>query len=103
MNDFGLLERVLSDIYSPEMIINKTNISVCKTTFLNISINRGRFYVKLHGKRNYYSFDVINYFFSFLDGNIPKGQSYRIFISQLVRLVLILIVRLITSCKVARI
>ena len=30
------------------------------------------------------NFDVINY--PFLDGNIPKGQSYGVFISQLVRL-----------------
>ena len=30
-----------------------------------------------------FDFDVIN--FPFLDGNIPKGQSYGIFISQLVR------------------
>ena len=28
LNDFGLLERVLSEIYPPEMIINKHNISV---------------------------------------------------------------------------
>ena len=28
MNDFGLLEKVLSDIYPAEMIINKTNISI---------------------------------------------------------------------------
>ena len=86
MNDFGLLERVLSDIYPAEIIINKTNISTCKTTFLdlNISIYRGRFYVKLYDKRTDYNFEVINY--PFLDGNIPKGQSYGILISQLVRL-----------------
>ena len=30
-----------------------------------------------------YSFEVINY--PFLDGNIPKNQSYGVFISQLVR------------------
>ncbi len=86
LNDFGLLESVLSDIYPPEMVINKTNISVRKTTFLDltISIYRGKFYIKLYDKRNDYNFEVINY--PFLDGNIPKGQSYGIFISQLVRL-----------------
>ena len=73
MNDFGLLERVLSDIYPAEMIINKTNISTCKTTFLdlNISIYMGRFYVQLYNKSTDYNFEVINY--PFLDGNIPKG------------------------------
>lgn len=34
--------------------------------------------------RNDCNFDVNNY--PFLDGNISKGQSYSIFISQLVRL-----------------
>ena len=68
------------------MVINKTNISVRKTTFLDltISIYRGKFYIKLYDIRNDYNFEVINY--PFLDGNIPKGQSYGIFISQLVRL-----------------
>ena len=67
------------------MIVNKTNISVQKTNFLdmNISIYRGKFYIKLYDKRNDYDFDVIN--FPYLDGNIPKGQSYGIFISQLIR------------------
>ena len=80
LNDFGLLERVLSEIYSPEMIINKTNISVRKTNFLDltISIYRRKFFVKLYDKRNDYNFDVINY--PFLDENIPKGQSSGIFI-----------------------
>ena len=86
MNDFGLFESIICDIYPREMIINKTNISVRKSNYLdlNISIYRGKFYVKLYDKRNDYNFDVINY--PFLDGNIPKGQSYGVFISQLVRL-----------------
>ena len=85
INDDGLLESVLSDIYPPEMIVNKTNISVRKTNFLDltISIYRGKFYIKLYDKRNDYDFEVINY--PFLDGNIPKNQSYSVFISQLVR------------------
>ena len=71
------------------MIINKTNISVRKTNFLDltISIYRGKFVVKIYDNinRNDCNFDVINH--PFLDGNIPKGQyKYGIFISQLVRL-----------------
>ena len=67
------------------MIINNTNISNCKTTFLYlaISIYRGTFVLGLYDKRKDYSFDVISY--PFLDGNIPKSQSYGIFVSQLVR------------------
>ena len=83
LNDDGLLESILSDIYPSEMIVNKTNISVRKNNFLDltISICRGKSYVKLYDKRNYYDFEAINH--PFLDGNIPKNQSYSLFISQL--------------------
>ena len=50
---------------------------------MTISVYRGKYFVKLYDKRNDYVFNVIS--FPFLDGNIPKGQSYGIFISQLVR------------------
>ena len=85
LNDGGYLESVISLIYPSEMIVTKTNISVCKSTFLDLSISiyRGKFLVKLFDKRRDYSFDVIS--FPFLDGNIPKGPSYGVFISQLVR------------------
>ena len=42
-----------------------------------------KFYIKLYDKRNDYDFDVIS--FPYLNGDIPKGQSYEIFISQLIR------------------
>lgn len=86
LNDQGYLEEVISSIYPPEMIVNKTNISVCKSTYLDllISVYRGKFLVKLYDKRKDYSFDVISY--PFLDGNVPKSPSYGILISQLVRL-----------------
>ena len=50
---------------------------------MTISIYWGKFYIKLHDKRNDYDFNVIS--FPNLDGNIPNGQSYVIFISQLIR------------------
>ena len=84
-NDFYYLESCIGNIYPAEMVVNKTNISVCKSNFLDmtISIFRGKFYTRLYDKRNDYDFDVIS--FPHLDGNIPKGQSYGVFISQLVR------------------
>ena len=85
INDYGLFGKILSNIYPQEMIINNTNISNCKTTFLDlaISIYRGEFVIGLYDKKKDYSFNVISY--PFLDGNIPKSQSYGIFVSQLVR------------------
>ena len=85
LNDLGLLGEVLGDIYPPEMVVNNTNVSPCKSTYLdlNISLYRGKFTCCLYDKRKDFSFDVITY--PFLDGNIPKAQTYGIFISQLVR------------------
>ena len=85
LNDDGFLESVISLIYPPEMTVTKTNISVCKSTFLDLSISiyRGKFLVKLYDKRRDYSFEVIS--FPFLDGNVPKAPSYGVLISQLVR------------------
>ena len=67
------------------MVVSKTNISVRKTNFLDltISIHREKFCVILLDKKDDYSFEVINY--PFLNGNISKNQSYSVFISQLVR------------------
>ena len=84
-NDHGLLQDSLCEIYPPVMIVNNTNFSACKSNFqdMTISIYQGKFHFSLYDKRNDYDFDVIS--FPFLDGNIPKGQSYGVFMSQLVR------------------
>ena len=86
-NDSGLLGRLLSDIYPPEMVVNCTNISPRKCHYLDlcISIVRGKFCVSLYDKRKDFTFDVISY--PFLDGNIPTALSYGVFTSQLVRFV----------------
>ena len=67
----------MCEIYPPVTIVNNTNISACKSNFLDmtISIYQGKFYFSLYDKRNDYDSDVIS--FLFLDGNIPKGQSYQ--------------------------
>lgn len=85
LNDSGKFEEIISQIYPIEMIVSKTNISTCKVSYLDllISVYRGKFRVKLFDKRTAYKFTVISY--PFLDGNIPKMQTYGIFISQLVR------------------
>ena len=84
-NDEGLLNSSLDKIYPKEMVVNNTNISPCKCSYLDltISIFRNKYLVKLYDKRKDYKFNVISY--PFLDGNIPTNQSYGVFISQLVR------------------
>ena len=86
-NDNGMLGRLLSSIYPPEMIINCTNVSPRKCHYLDMSISvyKGKFCVTLYDKRKDFSFNVISY--PFLDGNIPTALSYGVFVSQLVRFV----------------
>jgi hypothetical protein len=85
VNDNGLFEEVLGDIYPIEMIVSKTNISTSKCSYLDllISIYQGKFRIKLFDKRDDYKFKVFSY--PYLDGNVPETRSYGIFISQLVR------------------
>ena len=84
-NDNGLLGKLLSAIYPPEMIVNCTNVSPRKCNYLDMSISiyRGKFTVSLYDKRKDFPFDVISYLF--LDGNVPTALSYGVFMSQLVR------------------
>ena len=84
-NDHNLLQDSLCEIYPPVMIVNDTNISARKSNFLGmtISIYQGKFHFSLYDNDFGYDFDVIS--FPFLDGNIPNGQSYGVFRSQLVR------------------
>ena len=84
-NDEELLNSSLNKIYPKEMVVNNTNISPRKCSYLDltISIFRNQYLVKLYDKRKDYKFNVISY--PFLDGNIPTNQSYGVFISQLVR------------------
>ena len=72
-------------MYPSEMLLKCTNISPAKSTFLDltISVYRGNYRCSSYDKRNDFGFKVVNY--PNLNGNIPKAQSYGIFVSQLVR------------------
>ena len=66
-------------------MLNKTNSSNTETPFLvlNLSITNGIVSSKIHDKRDYINFAIVN--FPFLDGNIPRSPSYGVYISQLIR------------------
>ena len=55
-NDNGLLQSCLCEIYPPVMVVNNTNISACKSNFLDmtICIDQGKFYFSLYDNRNDY-------------------------------------------------
>ena len=86
LNDDGLFADYFKNIYPSELKLNNTNISVNKSTFLDmtISIYRGKFTYRSYDKRDAFNFQICNY--PHLEGNIPAGPSYGVYNSQLVRL-----------------
>ena len=71
--------------YPKEMVLKRTNVSPAVVNFLDstISVYQGKFFYKLFDKRNDFNFDVISY--PYACGNIPKGPTHGIFVSQLIR------------------
>ena len=84
-NDQNAFDEHFIFIYPSEMILKSTNISPAKSTFLDltISIYRNKFRFTSYDKRKDFGFDIVNY--PNLSGNIPKSNSYGVFMSQLVR------------------
>ena len=63
VNDDGLFESILTDIYPVEMKVSKTNyISTFKCSYLDllISVYKGKFRMKLYDKRDDYKFKVFS-------------------------------------------
>ena len=85
LNDNGSFAMHYDKIYPREMILNATNISRDKCTFLDlkISIYHGKFIYGSYDKRDDFNFHVVN--FPNLKGNVPARQSYGVYTSQLVR------------------
>ena len=50
---------------------------------LNLCISNGIVSTKIYDKRDDFDFDIVN--FPFLDGDVPRRTSYRVYISQLIR------------------
>ena len=50
---------------------------------LHLSISNGFVSSKIYDKRDDFDFDTVN--FPFLDGDVPRRPSYRVYISQLIR------------------
>ena len=74
-----------SEIYPPELTLNKANTDEqhCSFLDLDISINNGKLNSKIYDKRDDFKFPIVNY--PFLDGDVPLSPSYGVYISQLVR------------------
>ena len=55
---------------------------------LDFSITNGIFSFKLYDKQDSYNFEIVN--FSFLDRYVPHSPSYGVYISQLIRVLMLM-------------
>ena len=76
---------MVSQIYPPELQLNKANTSDTEAPFLDLhlSISNGFVSPKIYDKRDDFDFDIVN--FPFLDGDVPRRPSYGVYISQLIK------------------
>ena len=78
-------DNIVSQIYPPELKLNKTNTSDTEAAFLDLhlSISDDIISTKIYNKRDDFDFEIVN--FPFLDGDVPRSTSNGVYISQLIR------------------
>ena len=78
-------DNMISQIYPSELQLNKANTSDTTAAFLDLhmSISNDVVSTKFYDKRDDFDFEIVN--FSFLNGDVPRSTSYRVYISQLIR------------------
>ena len=76
---------LISQIYPPELQLNKADSSDTEAAFLDLhlSIVDGFVSCKICDKRDDFDFEIVN--FPFLDGDVPHAAFYSVYISQLIR------------------
>ena len=72
---------MVSQIYPSELPLNKANTSDTEAAFLglHLAISNDILSTKIYDKRDDFDFEIVN--FPFLDGDIPRSTSYRVYIS----------------------
>ena len=78
-------DNMVGQIYPSEPQLNKANTSDKEAAFLDLhlSISNDIVSTKIYDKRDDFDFEIVN--FLFLDGDVPRSTSYRVYISQLIR------------------
>lgn len=85
INNDNFIEKWKHKIYPPELNLTSEDKNDQKVNFLDLHLfiqNKKLFY-GLYDKRDNFNFPIVN--FPNLSGNIPTGQSYGVFMSQLNR------------------
>ena len=85
LNDRGNFEKYFSQIYPPELELNRENVGFKSATVLELDVNvvDNRFLVGVYDKRDSFNFEVFRY--PSFESNIPNRIIYSVFLGQLVR------------------
>jgi len=85
VNNDGILEDFKTRIYPPELTLTCEDKNDLEVNYLDLAleVKNSSIHYRLYDKRDKFGFSIVN--FPDLTGNIPTGQSYGVFISQLVR------------------
>ena len=78
-------DNMVSQIYPSELQLNKAKASDTKAAFLDLhlSISNDIVSTKIYDKRDVFNFEIV--YFPFLDDDVPRSTSYRVYISQPIR------------------
>ena len=78
-------DNMVSQIYPSELQLNKANTSDTEAAFLDLhlSISNDIVSTKIYYYRDDFDFEIVN--FPFLNGDLPRSTSYRVYISQLIQ------------------
>ena len=84
INNF-YFDNMVSQIYPLELQLNKANTSDTEAAFLDLHLLISYYFVSTKCMINFkIDFEIVH--FPFLDGDVPRSTSYRVYISQLIRL-----------------
>ncbi len=84
VNNDQLMDNAMKDIYPPELSLTSDDATEQANYLdLSIAIKNGKIHTSLFDKRDAFEFTIVN--FPDLSGNIPRKQSYGVFVSQLIR------------------
>ena len=89
--DNPYFEHIVGLIYPTDIQLNKANSADAEAPFLDLdlSITNGILVSsKIYDKRDDFDFEIVN--FPFLDGDVPHSPSYGVYISQVIRFLLLI-------------
>ena len=72
---------MVDQIYSPELQLNIASTRDTEVPFLDLHLSfaKGVVSSKIHGKRDAFDFEIVN--FPFLDVDVPRRAGYGVYIS----------------------